>query len=50
MYLFRQPALVFSPRIQSTAVYLHFTEPIRDNIRALLGKFFRGLFDEGGQS
>ena len=36
--------------IQSTAVYLHFTEPIRDNIRALLGKFFRGLFDEGGQS
>lgn len=36
--------------IQSTAVYLHFTEPIRDNIRALLGKFFRGLFDVGGQS
>ncbi|NQU23474.1 MAG: tyrosine-type recombinase/integrase [Candidatus Nealsonbacteria bacterium] len=36
--------------IQSTAVYLHFTEPIRDNIRALLGKFFQGLFDEGGQS
>ncbi len=36
--------------IQSTAVYLHFTEPIRDNIRTLLGKFFRGLFDVGGQS
>jgi len=35
--------------IQSTAVYLHFTEPIRDNIRTLLGKFFRGLFEEGGQ-
>ncbi len=36
--------------IQSTAVYLHFTEPIRANIRELLGKFFQGLFDEGGQS
>jgi site-specific recombinase XerD len=36
--------------IQSTAVYLHFTEPIRAGIRTLLGKFFRGLFDEGGQS
>jgi len=36
--------------IQSTAVYLHFTEPIRDNIRELLGRFFRGLFDEGGLS
>lgn len=35
--------------IQSTAVYLHFTEPIRDNIRSLLGKFFRGLFEEGGR-
>jgi len=36
--------------IKSTAIYLHFTEPIRDNIRVLLGKFFRGLFDEGGRS
>ena len=36
--------------IRSTAVYLHFTEPIRANIRELLGKFFHGLFDEGGQS
>jgi integrase/recombinase XerD len=36
--------------ITSTAIYLHFTDPIRDNIRVLLGKFFRGLFDEGGRS
>jgi len=36
--------------IRSTAAYLHFTEPIRANIRELLGKFFDGLFDEGGQS
>jgi integrase/recombinase XerD len=36
--------------IQSTAIYLHFTEPIRDNIRTLLDQFFRGLFDEGGRS
>jgi len=33
--------------IQSTAIYLHFTEPVRANIRALLGKFFGGLFDDG---
>ncbi len=36
--------------IQSTAIYLHFTEPVRANIRTLLGKFFGGLFDDGGQS
>jgi site-specific recombinase XerD len=36
--------------ITSTAIYLHFTDPIRDNIRVLLGKFFRGLFGEGGKS
>jgi integrase/recombinase XerD len=36
--------------IQSTAVYLHFTEPVRAGIRTLLGKFFRGLFGEGGPS
>jgi len=36
--------------IQSTAVYLHFTEPVRANIRELLGKFFDGLFDEGSRS
>ena len=36
--------------IQSTAIYLHFSEPVRDNIRTLLGQFFRGLFDEGGVS
>jgi integrase/recombinase XerD len=36
--------------IQSTSIYLHFTEPVRANIRTLLGKFFRGLFGEGGRS
>ena len=36
--------------ITSTAIYLHFTEPIRDNIRVLLDNFFYGLFDEGGRS
>ena len=36
--------------IQSTAVYLHFSEPVLNNIRELLGQFFRGLFGEGGQS
>ena len=33
--------------IRSTAIYLHFTEPVRANIRTLLGSFFTGLFDEG---
>jgi len=31
--------------IQSTAIYLHFTEPVRENIRTLLNNFFSGLFD-----
>jgi site-specific recombinase XerD len=31
--------------IQSTAIYLHFTEPVRENIRTLLNHFFGGLFD-----
>jgi len=36
--------------IRSTAIYLHFTEPVRANIREMLGKFFKGLFDEGDLS
>lgn len=32
--------------IRSTAIYLHFTEPVRENIRTLLNNFFDGLFGE----
>jgi site-specific recombinase XerD len=35
--------------IQSTTIYLHFTEPVRANIRTLLGEFFGGLFEKEGQ-
>jgi len=38
--------------IRSTQIYLHLTEPIKDDVRAMLDGFFDGLFDgsswEGG--
>ena len=30
--------------IRSTMIYTHLTEPLRDDLRRMLGQFFRGLF------